>query len=315
MGTVSAFQHITATYNNTYLGFGGWISEVAGQVSRQRVTGPFSNPNAYAQILVVVVPLALDRLWHERKLFFRILSLWALIACSLSILFTYSRGGFLTLSFAIVLLLIERRPTLLPLVLTAVLGLILMRLLPTTYTERISTLLEFVPSPTTQITDPSFRGRLSENTAGWMMFRDHPILGVGLNNFPTQYQSYSRQLGIDPRSQKRSPASLYVEVLSEQGSLGLIVFASLLWAIHRGLRQAIKRFRDSYEKDLAFLTNAYWVSLAAYLFSAINKNSAYSNIFWMLVGLAFAIANVAFQSYLAERNSQKMETMRQGNSV
>ena len=84
MGSISVFQYLTNTFDNAYFGFGNWITEVAGQVERSRIAGPFSNPNAYAQTLVVVVPLALDQLWHEHRSLLRLLAAWALAVSVIS---------------------------------------------------------------------------------------------------------------------------------------------------------------------------------------------------------------------------------------
>jgi putative inorganic carbon (hco3(-)) transporter len=314
IGSISALQHLTNTYSNNYWGFGGWVTEIAGQTTNNRVTGPFANPNAYSQVLAVIVILALDRFWNERSLVFRLLAGWALVACILSILFSYSRGGLLTLIFSLTLLLIERRPNVFPLVLTAALGIFLLRFLPPAYTERISTLTQFLPSQNSELSDQSFRGRLSENMASWMMFRDNPILGVGIKNFPDQYQKYSRQLGLDPRSQARSPASLYGEIIAEQGLLGSFAFCFLIWAVHRGLRQAKYYFIEAHLVDHARLASALWVGLAGYLFAAITKNSAYSNVFWLLIGLGMAAANIAVH-YKQTQKLEETEAPKQGYMV
>jgi putative inorganic carbon (hco3(-)) transporter len=300
MGSVSVFQYLTGSFDNNFWGFGGWVSQVSGAVSRHRLTGPYNNPNAYAQVLVVILPLALDRLWQERRLVLRLLAGWAVVVCTLTVLFTYSRGGFLTLLFAFGVWLILRRPNLLPLFLTGILAIaLLLFFLPSTYTERVTTLTQLAPSRVDQVSDPSFRGRLSENIAAWRMFRDHPILGVGLGNFRVYYQDYSREIGLDPRRDPRSPASLYMEFLSEQGLLGTALFLFLIILVFRGLLKAQRQFRSIGLDDEMHLTSALFAGLAAYLFASIFKNSAYANVFWLLMGFALATIQVAQASFQA----------------
>ena len=309
IGTISAFQSLTHTFDNTYFGYGGWVAEVAGGSSNNRASGPFTNPNAFAQVLVVVAVLALDRLWHERNIALRIFAGWAIIASVLGIFFSYSRGGLLALIFAMAVLFIERRPNFLPLLLTALIGMALLQYLPATYTDRVSTLRELFAFDNTQLTTQSYRGRLSENIASWLMFRDNPVLGVGPQNFSIQYQQYSRQLGLDPRSTARSPASLYGEIIAEQGMLGLIVFGGLIISVHFSLRQGKRLFLESHLKDHANMTTALWAGLAGYLFAAITKNSAYSNIFWLLIGVAMASFNVAAYSYRTHQSLAEKESL------
>jgi O-antigen ligase len=296
MGAISAFQALTGTYNNNYFGFGGWESQNSGDVNRNRLTGPYGNPNAYAQVLVFIIPLALDRLWHERHVVLRTLAGMTLVLGVLTIFFTYSRGGFLALLFALGVLLALRRPNFFPLVITFVLAYTVSQFLPDSYTSRITTLFQLAPAQSNTVTDVSFVGRTSENTAAWRMFIDHPILGVGLGNFKDNYQDYARDIGLDRRRVPRSPASLYLELLSEQGVVGTVIFIFLTGLIFREMVSARNNFRRTGLIDHSFMVMALISGFSGYLFSAIFKNSAYSNVFWVIVGLAIAAGQVAYNS-------------------
>ena len=85
---------------------------------------------------------------------------------------------------------------------------------------------------------------------GLQMFADHPILGVGLGNYPLLYQQYSQRLGIDLRSEIRQAHNLYLEVAAETGLLGLLSFGLLLvvmfwsiWKAHQALAKKGLIFR------------------------------------------------------------------------
>jgi O-antigen ligase len=207
---------------------------------------------------------------------------------------TFSRGGFLALIVAFVVMLI-RRP-LHPIVLLVTVGALILaaQFAPESYNERISTLWSLIPGSETDLReDASFRGRLSERLAGWLMFQDHPLLGVGLNNYPVNYQDYSRQLGIDPRRENRSPDNLYVEIASEQGLLGLAAFGFILWGAFRAARQAQRDFNAAGLRDSAEIALAISVSLISYLISAMSKNSSYPDYFWLFIAIMLALPQVA----------------------
>lgn len=297
MATISVFQNLTSTYDNSYWGFGGWDISSTNGASHHRLTGPYGNPNAYSQVLVMLVPLALDRFWHERNLRLRLLAGWALIVCTLTIFFTYSRNGFVTLLFTLGFLFVIRRPKILPLFTSAVLAFVLIQFLPVSYTERISTLFQFSSSSSLQqVSDQSFRGRLSENIAAWRMFQDHPLFGVGLDNYEVHYQSYARQIGLDPRRTERTPASFYLELLSEQGLVGTTAFALFMILVFRTLWRARHLFQLLRMEDEAFMTLAFLSGLAGYMVFYISKNSSYPNVFWLLLGIALSIGQVAENS-------------------
>jgi len=306
MGSISVFQAVTDTYDNSYFGFGGWDTQTAGQQTRNRLTGPYANPNAYSQVMVVIFALSLERLWHEKRSLLRLAAGWGAFVTSLTIVLTYSRGGLLTFIATLGILFLQNRPRLFPLLLTIMVALGLTQLLPSDYALRVSTLQDLIPSQNNQITDQSFRGRLSENIAAWRMFTDDPFFGVGLGNFSVQYQEYSRQIGLDPRRVSRTPASLYLEVLSEQGMVGAIPFALLLYTIFTGLIFARVHFTFAGLTDHSRITMGLIAGFAGYMFAATVKNSAYSNVYWILVGLAISAYQVAL--YHSREKSELLGT-------
>lgn len=293
MASISVFQNLTSTFDNFYWGYGGWIEATTGGISNHRMTGPYGNPNAYAQALVVIVPLALDRLWHERKVHYRFLAGYTLVVSALTIFFTYSRNGFVTLILTVSFLFIMRRPKFVSLAITLLLGVILIQFLPVSYEERISTLFQFSSGSTTKVADESFRGRISENIAAWMMFKDNPLFGVGLDNFQVNYQEYSRQIGLDSRREERSPASFYLELLSEQGLVGALMFMVFIGLVMRGLWISYKRYLSLNLNENGHMTLAFMAGLIGYMVFYVSKNSAYSNVFWILLGIAISIAQTA----------------------
>ncbi len=304
MSAICVFQQITKTYDNNYWGFGRWLLQTSSGTDNHRLMGPYDNPNAFAQVLVVIIPLALDRLWHERKSILRIAAGLTFILAVLAVVFTYSRGGLLAMIFAVGLFFVLRRPNIMPVFFTAMLAIGILQFLPASYYSRILTLGQFTQSQN-QISDQSFVGRSSENISAWQMFLDHPILGVGLGNFNVEYQTYSRKLGLDPRRDPRSPASLYLELLSEQGLTGTFIFLLLLVLIFRELNTAKVNFLKAGLRDDSTMMMALTSGFAGYLFSAIVKNSAYSNVFWVIVGIALAAGQVAVNSrFSADDNLQ-----------
>jgi putative inorganic carbon (HCO3(-)) transporter len=183
-----------------------------------------------------------------------------------------------------------------------VLALLLLQFMPATYSERLSTLFQFSSSsPTSVISDQSFRGRMSENIAALQMFQDNPLFGVGLDNFEVNYQDYSRKIGLDPRRTVRAPASFYLELLSEQGLVGTTVFLFFIVMVFRSLWRARNLFALLSMEDEAHLTLAYISGLLGYMFFYISKSGSYSNAFWILLGIALSFEQVAINS----RNSRQ----------
>jgi O-antigen ligase len=293
MASISVYQNLTGTFNNIYWGFGG--TEFSGYVGRPRATGPYLTPNPYAQVLVIIFILALDRTWHESKIHLRLVAGVAALLCALAVIFTDSRGGFANLVFTIVVFFLFNRPNISSLMVITALSFVVIQFLPGNFSERILTLTELNPfqEDTTPIVDESFRGRTSENIAAWMMFTDYPIFGVGLNNYAENYQKYSREIGLDPRREQRDPASLYLQLLAEQGLIGTSVFLLLIVSIFIRMLKAHKDFKLFGMYQEAYMTSALFASLAGYMFMSLYKNNAYTNVFWVLIALCVSAAQIA----------------------
>lgn len=295
LGTLTTYQQLTGTFENTYWGFSE-VRFVARGGTEQRISGPRLGPNVYAQFMLVLVPLALDRLWNERKQILRIFALWALVVCLLTLVFTFSRGAFLALVVTLIIMFVFRPPKPMSLLITILIVAALLQYIPASYSQRLTTLTELVGENDDNIQDQSFRNRLSENRAAWMMFNDYPLLGVGLNNYGNRYQEYSRQIGFDRRREYRSPHSMYLEYASQLGLVGLIWLATFVGILFFSLRQARANFLAAGMPDYAGMVVAFGVGLISFFITSIFLHVSYPRYVWLLYGIALAIPYVANQA-------------------
>ncbi len=292
LGTISVIQQITGTFENTYWGFGqARIKNIVGDVSGYRIAGPIGSPNFFALVMVVLVPLALERLWHSSKKTERLLAGWALAVSVLTIIFTFSRGGFLALVVTLVLMFVRRPPRPAVLLVTGGLIVLLWQYVPAQYTERLATLVEFFDD--TPVEEVSFRGRSSEVLTAWLMFVDHPFVGVGFDDFKSYYQTYAQRIGLEVRNEERSAHNLYLEVAAETGLMGLFAFGAILWFMFRGMRAAKKSFTEAGLSDYASMVGAFSVGWIGYLTGSLFLHMAFPRYFWLLVGIALAMPQVA----------------------
>jgi O-antigen ligase len=295
LGTISTVQFLTGDFYRDFLGFGeAQIMHIIDVTEDFRLGGPLGEPNAYAQFMLPLIALALERVVHERRLWLRLLAAWAFVAVLLAVVFTYSRGALVSVVAMLGLLLILRPPKARHIMAGVVVALLLLPFIPGQYLDRMATLLEFLPGMERQPTqEVSFRGRTSEWTVGWLMFVDHPIVGVGLHNYPLYYQEYSRELGIDPRREPRAPHSLYLEIMAELGLLGVASFGAILWAVFHGMHVARARLAYGGREDLANLVLGLTIGLFGYLCAAVFLHGAYPRFLWLLAGIALAVPRVA----------------------
>ena len=296
VGSLVVFQQLTGTFENNYWGFAqAPYMAIAGGTRDYRLGGQFGHPNAFSRFMLALVPIALDRLWSEQKRLLRILAGWAAAVCILSVLFSFSRGAFLGMALILTITFIRRRPSPIALLVTIVMGAFLLQYVPARYTERIETLLFFLPGSETQIEEEgSFRGRLSVQLAGWMMFTEHPFTGVGLDNFTPNYPEYSRRIGLDRSLYvQATPHNLYIQIASEQGLLGLAWFGILTWFVFRSLNRARKDFAAAGMDDYAGMVLAISLGIASLYITGVFAHMTRARFYWLYWAIAFATPYIA----------------------
>jgi putative inorganic carbon (HCO3(-)) transporter len=288
LGTISTYQVFTGNYGNTFWGFGQAVDSGSGF----RLWGPIGDPNYYAEIMVTLVPFAVERFLHEKKIILRFMSGWAIFVLLVSIYYTSSRGGFLAL-LVVGFLVFASQPSR-PYAGILLFGILLFasyQYIPVQYTERISTLLQLVPGNRTSAKlDPSLQDRASANIIGWAMFTDHPIFGVGAGNFNANFDHYARLLGLSREA--GSAHNLYLEIASERGILGLLSFTAIIYSTFRVLQRTKKSFIMKDSRELANICDALTVGLVGYLVAATFLHDAYIRYLWLLLGIAWSVPQV-----------------------
>lgn len=288
--SLAMYQVITGDYAQTFAGFmKGNVDYIVTQVDAVRIGGPVGEPNYYSMILCSIFPLAFYRMIGSRSPWTKGIALLAVIALSFAIVATYSRGGFITFCAMMLLIFVERRVNLSILIIGLMLIMLVVPFLPKGYLDRLSTISSLASDQSLAVSvyrDDSFRGRFSEMFSGIVMYLEHPILGVGAANYTVNYQTYARRLGLEQRTEARDPHSLYIQVLAETGTLGMIAFVGMFSALFIGLRQAQKRMESLAEQqDVKLWLLALQIGLITYLFNSIILHANYIRYLWMLVSI------------------------------
>ena len=169
----------------------GWDQSLRGNERLEGLGGQaFGDSNGVAAFGVLFLPLALHKLFTANKWWQKIFGLDATILIAGLIVLTNSRGGFLGLvaGSCYLFLISPKKKWLGMCYLIILLGATL--LLPDKYLTRIAT----IESDQEQQRDASSGGRLVLWQAGWLIFKDNPVFGVGLLNFAQAKAPYRSQL-------------------------------------------------------------------------------------------------------------------------
>ena len=305
LGALSIHQQVTGSFDFDYGGF-AQVSDATidtdpfDEGGQPRLAGPIGEKNRYAQIMVVLLPLGLFRIWGERRPILRWIAAVATLVTAFGAVLTYSRGAALGLAVAIALMTVFRyiKPTQL---IAVALGVAVLFTLQPSYLERLTT-LEAIGGATgtrgaSQAEDSSIRKRANETIAALLVFADNPVFGVGRGLFPVYYGRYADEVGIASENEARQAHNLFAGMAAETGLLGFLAFSGVFGATLISLERARRRWRDR-APEYAQMATAFIVSLITYLTTGMFLHLAYERYMWIILALAGSAA------YLGVRGPQ-----------
>jgi len=307
IGSISVHQYLTKNFRSEYGGFAvAEYMNIVEHTNDYRLSGPVGDPNFFAQVMVVLALLGMERLVHDQSRLVKILAGLCAAASALTVIFTFSRGATVALVLSLIVFFWIYRLKPVQIIVVLLFGILLLFFAPPTYFERVLTIRDLLPSSNGQInvrSDRAIQGRASENLTAWVMLTRHPVLGVGLNNFQSLYQEYTKSLGLAPSANNRSPHNLYLEVAAETGFVGLTVFLLMIYYAFRSILYAIRRFRELGLDDYSHMATGFAIAFIGYMFAAVFVHAAYPRYFYLLLGIAYALP-VILEYVESERANQ-----------
>lgn len=298
MGALSVVQEQTNTYTNTYGGlaqvnFG--TSDPSALVEnssvRPRLAGPIGEKNRYAQILLVLFPLALFRFWRERSPWLRALALIATFFIVAGMLLSFSRGGAVALLVIVGVLVAMRYVSLKGLMLSLGALVVAVLIIAPSYFARLESIggVEgLLSNDSSAVPDGAIVGRTTAQLAAWSTFLAHPIVGAGPGNFFTVYsQTYANEVGLAYFDEARRAHNLYLETAADDGLLGLAAMLGIMFSSVIGLWRA-RRYWLTRNREYADLATALLLAVGGYMISAVFLHLSYERYFYLLIALASA---------------------------
>ncbi len=303
MGSLSLFQEVTGSYDNEFGGLAqvkdteirveGETLVEAGE-TRQRLSGPIGSKNRYAQVMVVLVPLALGLMWSERHRLYRVLAALSTIPIVGGGLLTFSRGAGISLVVLLLAMVALRIVKPLHMLLfTALLGLIVVVFVPD-YGYRISTVAELsqLTSGDVSEVEGSLRGRATENLAALNIFLANPILGVGPGQTPLHTRAAGNEIGLRTLTTDRRAHNMYLEELADTGAVGFAVFIGLVAYLVVRLWQIAKQAQRARRNDIYFTMMGLMLAIIVYLSTAVFLHLSYVRYYWLLIALSSAAVEI-----------------------
>lgn len=269
-------------------------AESVGEVTAQggRFTGGGGDPNVQAAGFIVAMFLCAGFWGLARRRLARLGLLLAFIIVAIGFFATQSRGGLLALAVAAVaglVVLPGQRKRLLGLTAAAGVGL---------------GIVAFVnPSAITRMTDigGGSSGRSDIWQVAWTIFKRHPLNGIGLNNFEAVEPHYTLNSGTLSRvelivDKPHLVHNVYLQLLTETGIVGFVIFLVVIVASMRASWLAAKRFDASGHFGYGDLARAALMASIAMLAAQFFISDGDDWRLWILLALGPVLLSLARRS-------------------
>ncbi len=259
-----------------------------GEVGRlERVGGTLGHPNRLALYLELVLPSCIAAMMVAQKSTAKWVAAAAFAIGFAAMIITGSRGGWIAVMISLVVLfflLVRNHHVSLWTVfkLMVLLGLILAAVVLMFY--------EQIESRITSDDHGSAISRIPMFQMAWSIIKDHPLGGVGINNYAVNMRQYNDTLiGRRFKTIARPVHNMYLLVTGETGVLGLAVILWLLWATMRTLLRLVRAPSPVYSIISAGLV----AGISAYLVHGlVEKHPPGGNaLFFIILAMTAAMMN------------------------
>jgi len=206
----------------------------------------YRNHVNYAVFITMLLPfIFLARTWYSKEMLRYKLLTFAIFLFLLAIYFSYTRGAWLAvfaMFFYYVVLRLNLTKYLLIVAAIVVIGF-------TAYILKDNNYLKFAPNYETTIYHDDLTDHLSstfemedmstvERFYRWIaaikLFKDHPMVGVGPNNFVSNYKQYTvtaYETYISENEERSTVHNYFLLLLAEQGFPAMLLFIALIVTI------------------------------------------------------------------------------------
>ncbi|OPL19723.1 MAG: hypothetical protein AVO35_01750 [Candidatus Aegiribacteria sp. MLS_C] len=259
-----------------------------GYVYRGRVSSLFGSGNIFAGYLELTIPLAVALLFRDRSAVWKAVSLTAALLGMLSVLYTFSRGGLVSvfLGVGLTLMYIFRSRPWIPVVIGALAVLLLVQ-----NADTFERQMSFFVNPQEQITQPTILHRYVSYRGFVQQIRESPIFGVGWGareHFWGRSRLYSfwevrHVVSTGAVRLFGGLNSLFFNQAVKGGAVGLLSVLMMFAAVYSAFLGAMRR---SIEKVVAVAATAGIFSFMVHLlvdsfiiFPTVNS------AFWISVGI------------------------------
>jgi hypothetical protein len=302
MGSLSIIQTVTGNYENEFFGLAqtkdaevsiGEADFFDDKPTARRLAGPIGSKNRYAQIMLVLVPLAIVLAISSQSRFWKAVAAAAIIPIVAGVLLTYSRGAGLTLIAIMGALVVLRVLPIRKTIMFGVIAYVAVLIFLPGFAYRFNSVFDVTAllSEDVDEADAAIRGRATVNLVGIQILLDHPALGVGPGQSPLYTREIGNQIGFRWLETDRRLHNMFLEEAADTGLIGFGLFMAIVALTLKQLNSVRMKFRHT-DPEYYYLSVGLIMAIFAYLASAMFLHLSYVRYYWFVMALSGAAAHI-----------------------
>ncbi len=262
-----------------------------------KLTGPggsFEDNNDYAMLLVMATPIAYYFAKSETSQLLRWMLYGMVVMTTVTILFTYSRGGFLGLCAVAMTMALRTKYKVTGVGALVLVGILFVNFGPERVLNRLSTI------KTADTEDASAQGRLKAWEVSFGIMRDYPWAGIGMKNILLIYGKYGNV------AEAKVAHNSYLQCAVDAGIPALIFFLMMLALTCWRLRVVRRILKTRAPDNIAInYTLGLESAMYGYCVSAFFLSQYAFEILYMIVPLVASLRAIAW-NYEKEAQLREM---------
>jgi putative inorganic carbon (hco3(-)) transporter len=274
------------------------LESASGRGKSRRPGGPVEQPNRFAQIMVVLIPLAILGYRNGRSPAVRLLAFTSGTLILIGVMLTFSRGAFVALLLLTATMVAIRWLAVKPVLFGCLLLVASAAVIAPSYFDRLDSITNAANllsgDPTRHNdADGAMRRRTTQMLAAMLLFMDNPVIGAGPGQFSRYVIEYSDNPAIRFREvqEQRRAHTLYMEIAAETGIVGLSIFLLIVGLAMRRL-WLVRSYWTPRVARRADVSTALFLSLLAYLLTGVFEHLSYQRYYWLLIAMASAAVHI-----------------------
>ncbi|GAB4114415.1 MAG: hypothetical protein Kow00103_08140 [Candidatus Caldatribacteriota bacterium] len=289
--------------------FSFWIRNIG----RQQVFGLFGNVNYFAEYLIIPLPVAISFFFIFRNKFHKILVFFSIIVMGLSLIFTFTRGSYLALGVALIVMFLlflssqgkgflkkNKKIFLLIIILIFIISILFIVPNPLNQTGTVLSKIKERITLTQLAEDNSFKARLATWKSALIMIKERPWLGLGIGTFKYNSLRYIAKFLEQGENRSFYPALIsteahneYLQFWAEIGIFGLLIFIWIIVSYFKYCLKMIKKIEDEAAQGILIgMIGAVVAILVDSIFGFPLHLPASVSLFWLIIALSITIIRI-----------------------